>query len=98
MGQTTQRPNESVAYTVDVSEVGSSPSVDSVTAYENDGGDWTDKTATVLNGSASVSGDVITTPLVESLTDGLRYHIIIKYTIGGETYEDFFEIHCTDSR
>ena len=95
LGSTTQRPNETIAYTVDVSNVGSSPTVDSVTIVDIDT-PGTDLSSTLMSGSSSVSGDVITTPLVTSLTDGTSYRVIVKYTISSETFEDYFDIACSD--
>ena len=96
LGSTTQRPDEDIAYTVDVSNVGSSPTVNDVKAYQrSDGSDVSD---TVLTGSATVSGDVITTPKVGSLTDAVTYQIEVNYTISGNVYEDMFEITCSDGR
>ena len=99
LGEINQRPNESISYTVDVSNVGSSPTVNSVTAYERQNDNtWSDVSATVLSGSNTVSADVITTKLIGSLTDGRTYHIVVNYTISGETYDDYLVINCTDHR
>ena len=95
LGETTQRPDEVIAYTVDVSNNGSSPTVSAVTIIDKSDPS-TDLSETNLSGSASVSGDVITTPLVTGLSDNTTYRVEVKYTLSGETYEDFFEIFCTD--
>lgn len=92
-GRKTQGPDEQIAYTVTTTNVGSSPSSVAVTAW-----DLTDDnkvvTGTVLNGSASVSGDVITTPTVQSLTAGRLYRIEVKFTSGGNVFEHYFEIQA----
>jgi hypothetical protein len=42
-----------------------------------------------LSGSASVAGDVITTPVVKSLVAGTQYRLEIKFTVSGNIFEAF---------
>lgn len=96
LGSTRQRSEETIAYTVDVTNVGSSPSVNSVTIFSK--ADYTtDLSSTNLSGSASVSGNVITSPLVTSLTDDTNYRVYVNYTISGETFVDYFDVICDDN-
>jgi hypothetical protein len=60
-----------------------------VKAYDESEG-LDDVTSTVLSGSASVAGDVITLPTVKSLTEGHRYRIEVKFTVSGSVMEAFF--------
>jgi hypothetical protein len=47
----------------------------------------TDVTATKTTGSASASGQVITTPFITSLVAGTQYRGELKFTADGNTYE-----------
>ena len=82
-----QGVDEEVAYTLTTTPWGSSPSNESVKLYSFDGSTFTDVTSTNLSGSASVSGDVITTPRVISLEADTKYRLEIKFTSGGNVYE-----------
>ena len=83
-----QGEDESIPYTLDVSKWGlSSPTISSVKAFDTS--DDSDVTSTVINGSGSVSGDVITLPLIENLTDGTTYRIEVLFTSGTGTYEAY---------
>jgi len=92
-GRKTQSTDEQIAYTVDVSNVGSSPTSPSVKAYDVTTG-MNDVSSTVLSGDPSVTGNVITTPTVKSLTAGHLYRIEVKFTISGSIFEHYFEIHA----
>lgn len=70
---------------------GSTPSSVTVTLYDGD----TDVSATNLSGSASVAGDVITTPAVTGLTAGKVYRLEIKCTIDGRVEEAWGHIRAT---
>ncbi len=86
-----QGEDEEIAYNLTTTPWGSSPGSVVVKAYELDG---TDVSSTVLNGTASVAGDVITTPAVRSLTDGTVYRLEIKFTDGdGNIWEPYFYIN-----
>ena len=86
-----QGEDEEIAYTVTTTPWGSSPTNVAVVAK-----DMTDNnavvTSTVLSGSASVSGDVITTPKVQNLVAGHKYRIEVKFTTGGNVLECYFEL------
>ena len=81
---------EEVVYTLTTTPWGSTPIGVSVKAY--DMSDYSDVSATVLSGSPSVSGDVITLPILESLTAGGMYRIEIQFTAGGNVFEAWFEV------
>ena len=86
-----QGEDEQIAYTVTTTPWGSSPTNVAVVAK-----DMTDNnavvTSTVLSGSASVSGDVITTPKVQNLVAGHKYRIEVKFTASGNVLECYFEL------
>lgn len=73
-----QGEDEQIAYTIDTSPWGGSPS--SLTVVLKDGD--TDVSGTKLSGSASAASDTITTPVVQSLTAGKKYRLEVKWTDG----------------
>lgn len=81
-----QGTDEQIAYSLTTTPWGSDPSSPSVAIYDESG---TDLSLTNLSGSASVSGDVVTTPKVLGLTAGVRYRLEIKFTSGGNIYEAY---------
>lgn len=90
-GKQYQGVDESIAYTLDVSAVGSSPS--SVAVVVKDVTNTATVTATVMpTGSASVSGNVITLPALKLLTAGILYRVEVKYTISSNILESYFYV------
>lgn len=79
-----QGVDERIAYELTTTPWGSDPSSPAAVLKDADG---TDVTSTYMTGSASASGDVITTPVVHSLVDGERYRLEIKFTISGNVLE-----------
>ena len=77
-----QGVDEQIVYTLTTTNWGSSPSGVSVKAYDAAAPD-TDISSTVLSGSPSTAGDVITLPTVKALSEGHRYRIEIQFTIAG---------------
>lgn len=86
-----QGADEEIPYQLTTTNWGSSPSSVSVTAY-----DMSDSFAVVtddiLDGDPSISDDVITLPIVKSLTRGHKYRIEIMFTTGGIILECYFEL------
>lgn len=90
-GKQYQGVDESIAYTLDVTAVGSSPS--SVSVVVKDVTNSETVTATVMpTGSASVSGNVITLPALKLLTADVLYRVEVKYTISGNILESYFYV------
>jgi len=89
-----QGTDESIVYSITTTLWGSSPTSVEVKAYDVTGGIRTDVSATVLSGSASTVGDVITLPAVTGLTAGKAYRIEVKFTSGGNTFEPYIEIEA----
>ena len=86
-----QGVDEQVIYTLTTTNWGSSPS--SVTVVVKDTSNYdTDVTSTVASGSATVSGDVITLPTIQSLTRNRIYRVEVKFTAGSTVWEPFFLI------
>lgn len=90
-GKQYQGEDESIAYTLDVTAVGSSPT--SVAVVVKDITNDETVTATVMpTGSASVSGNVITLPALKLLTADVLYRVEVKYTISGNILESYFYV------
>jgi hypothetical protein len=83
-----QGEDERIAYQLTTTPWGSSPTSVSVALYDVTLGGREDASAN-LNGSASVSDDTITCPVVENLTPNKRYRLEIKFSSGGNTWESF---------
>jgi len=89
-----QGEDEEIAYEFDVTNWGSNPSDVMVSAEVWSGGMWSDVSASVLEGSASVLGNVITLPVVKNLVAGKAYHIYFMFTSGGMVYDPYLTIHA----
>lgn len=87
----TQGVDEQITYTVTTTPWGSTPTAVAVKAYDMLT-DYLDVTATVLTGSASVIGDVITLPVLKSLTKDHIYRLEVKFTCAGNVFECYAEI------
>lgn len=94
IGKYTQGNDESIIYSVTTTSWGSNPTNVVVKAYDVTGGIRTDVTNTVLSGSASTVGDVITLPAVTGLTAGKGYRIEVQFDSGGNTFEPYIEIEA----
>ena len=75
---------ESIAWPVDVSAWVSGPTSPVVKIYR--ASDNEDLTSTLLPGAATVSGDVITCPLLSGLTLGVKYRLEVKFTVGSNIF------------
>lgn len=90
-----QGEDESIAYTLDVTAIGSSPS--SVAVVVKDVTNATTVTATVMpTGSPSVAGNVITLPALKLLTAGVLYRVEVKYTISNNILESYFYVQAQE--
>jgi hypothetical protein len=78
-----QGVDESITWTVDVSNVGSSPTSPSVDVFATDDLATSVKSTVMPSGTPSVSGDVITLPELTALTAGTNYRVEVKFTVGG---------------
>ena len=89
-----QGTDEQIAYTLTTTPWGSTPTSVAVAAYDITSGTRTLVTSTVLSGAASVSGDVITTPVVKSLTASSVYRLEILFTVSGNIEEAYLIINA----
>jgi len=75
-----QGASEQIAYTLTTTPWASDPSSPVVTIKDMDGNDVT---STYASGSASASGDVITTPTILNLVANVQYWMEVKFTVNG---------------
>ena len=77
-----QGSDEQIAYVLTVPTSWGTATFASLSSvlYEDPDGDNTDVTATSLSGSTTASSQVITTPVVKSLTAGTKYRLEVKWT------------------
>jgi len=85
-----QGVDEAPYYKLTTTPWGSTPTSIAVTAYaRSSAAAWTDVTSTVLSGTASATGDVITLPKLSGLTEGTLYRVEVKFTVSGNIFEAF---------
>lgn len=77
-----QGESEKASYKITTTPWGSSPTSPVVKIYDLAGNDLSED---LLSGTASVDGDVITTPKIIDLTAGVRYRVEIQFDTGGNT-------------
>jgi len=73
------------AYTLDTTDYGGTPT--SVAASATNLSTGKVVTSQVLSGAASVTGDVITWPIIQNLIEGQQYAIDIEFVCLGQRYE-----------
>lgn len=83
-GEQEQASDESRVYSVNVSKWTTGPSSAQVNAYDITNASL-DVTGTILSGTPSVSGAVITWPLLQSLSVNHAYDIKITFAHGSNT-------------
>lgn len=83
--------DEQIVYTLTTTPWGSSPTSVAVVVKDASNNN-TDVTADVTSGSASVSGNIVTLPLIKGLTQGHLYRVEIKFTSGGNVFECYVHI------
>lgn len=91
-----QGADETIAYAVTVPTSWGTSAFSGITnaLYEDPDNTNTDVSATKLSGSASASGQVITTKAVYGLTAGTKYRMEVKWTSSeGNTLEAFAFIY-----
>jgi len=84
-----QGEDEQIAYFVDTTAWGGYDSDAIVTLIDANGGDISD---THLEGSPSVVGNVITTPLVKNLSAGVKYTLRVQWKHNGNVLEVYCHI------
>lgn len=91
-GVQVQGVNEQIAYKLTTTAWGGAPASISVQVFS--GIDrQTDETVTVMpTGSPSVTGDVITLPIMRALTRGELYRVRVTFTSGGSVRSAWFDV------
>lgn len=84
-----QGEDERIAYTLPTTAWGLSPSSPAVVIKDAAGDDVT---GDVTSGSASVSDNVITTPVILDLVADAQYRLEIKFTIAGNVLETWADL------
>lgn len=79
-----QGEDEKIAYRVDISTWPSPGSSPVTKIYDMDGDDLS---STLLEGSSTVDGDYIITPIVKDLEIGQRYRLEVLYTSNTNIFE-----------
>ena len=87
-----QGVDEEIVYTVDVSNVGSSPTSVGVDVFLMNSPTTSVKATVMPSGSPSVVGNVITLPALKLLTANNTYRVEVKYTIGSSVVENYFHV------
>lgn len=88
-----QRPDERVAYAVTIDTSYASPSMPVSKLYDISDETETDVSATKLSGSADLTGQVFTSPLVIALVAGNTYRLEFQFVSGGSTFEPYLQIN-----
>ncbi|MBP8055068.1 MAG: hypothetical protein KA314_04470 [Chloroflexi bacterium] len=83
--------DERIAYRLDVTNWGDSPTIVSVVVKDRAGNDVT---STVMTGTTSTTGNVITLPVLHSLIVNVRYRIEVIFTVNGNVMEAYFFVRA----
>lgn len=92
-----QRPGEAIAYTVDTTAYGGTPTDLAVSLWElttTTESAGTDVSSARLSGAVSIAGNIITTPRVTVEAGGRRYRLVVRFTCMGNTYAPAVYIHA----
>jgi hypothetical protein len=88
-----QGVDEEIAYSVTTTPYGPGPTNVAIVAKDVTNS-YLDVSSTVLTGSSSVVGDVITLPKLKGLTLNHLYRIEVKFSSGGDIFEPYFLVQA----
>lgn len=93
-----QGADESIAYGITTTPWGSTPTSVTMAVYDITEADSpVDVTSTVVTGTVSTSGDVITTKRIRQLTLGQKYRVEVLFTdANSNIWEALFIIECAN--
>ena len=89
-----QGTDEQVYYKITTTPWGSTPTATGASAFSYSDSAWTNVSSTVLSGSTSVSGDIITLPKMYTLTEGTLYRVEVTFTTSSNVYEAYFFVQA----
>lgn len=89
-----QGVDEKIAYRLTTTPWGSSPSNVVVAAKDLTNNSVVVTSTVFPTNSPSASGDIITLSLLQALTNNHLYRIEIKFDVGGNTLECYFEVQA----
>ena len=87
-----QGVDETIIYSIRTTPWGAGPGSVAVEVYDVTGGDYTDVTSSVVTGSPSVLGDVITLPQIGNLEENKVYKVEVYFEAGSQEFECYFLI------
>ncbi|MBK9711548.1 MAG: hypothetical protein IPO81_09530 [Kouleothrix sp.] len=87
-----QGEHERIAYTVPTTLWGGGGTSPIVTVLDTTDATPVDVTSATTLGSATIAGDIITTPYVFGLTADRRYRVNVQWSKGSQILETFFEL------
>lgn len=91
-GTQAQGESESLRYSITTTPWGTAPTVNGVVAKDMTSG-GTDVSATVLSGVSSISGDIITLPILTALTKNKLYRVEVRFTTADSNiWEAYFNV------
>ncbi len=89
-----QGESEEIAWIIDTTNWTSSPTSPSVVEIIDVSTGRDVKSTVMPSGSASVSGNNITLPILKLLREGRSYHVFVKWTDGSEVKEAIIKVRC----
>jgi hypothetical protein len=89
-----QGEDEKIAYSITTTPWGSTPTTGSVVVKDASAAYAVVTTTVMPTGSLSILLDVITLPLLQSLTAGHTYRVEVKFTVGGNIEEAYFNVRA----
>ncbi len=92
-GIQTQSADEQLAYQITTTNWGTAPTSATAVVWDLTAGE-TNVTPTSMPGTATVSGNIITLPLLKSLTENHMYRVETKFVSSGNTWECYFRVKC----
>lgn len=92
-GRQIQGTDEKIVYMITTTPWGASPA-NIAAVVKDEGAANQDVTATVMPGTPTAVGDVITLPQLKSLTADHLYRVEVKFDAAGNTFECYFEVQA----
>ena len=90
-GIQTQGVNESISYSVNTLNWGGTPTSPDFDVFDEED-DSTSLKASLMSGTATISGNYVVLPHLSGLSDGVIYRVFFQFTSGGNVFEGFFRV------